>query len=282
MRLDVYRSLWGVVGEGGAYGLHRIDEALAAIARSEAGYAGITGPILFAPGRGAFKERLDAHALEVIPQILTSGDTVDEHLQSFREQLEMASEIPHVHSNAQTGSDRFDDDDAERFLREALRMQRDMGLRVAHETHRGRILFHPRPTRRWLDRFEELELSCDFSHWCVVCERLVDDEVEVVRACAERALNIDARVGFEEGPQVADPRAPEVEPALRAHERWWDAVWDAQQARGLKVSTLVPELGPPPYQPVLPYSQKPIADLWENVEWMAQRQKRRFAFRGRS
>ena len=55
---------------------------------------------------------------------------------------------------------------------------------MAHETHRGRILFNPWITCRLLDRFEHLKLCCDFSHWVCVSERLIDDH------CAEGVSGI--------------------------------------------------------------------------------------------
>jgi hypothetical protein len=83
-------------------------------------------------------------------------------------------------------------------------------------------------------------------------------------------------VGYEEGPQVPDPRAPEYESHLNAHERWWKMVWDAQLARNQQVSTLTAEYGPPLYLHTLPYSQTPAANLWDVCEWQAQREASRF------
>jgi hypothetical protein len=57
------------------------------------------------------------------------------------------------------------------------------------------------------------------------------------------------------------PRAPEYRPHLEAHERWWGMIWDAQAARGMPVSTLTPEYGPPGYLHTLPYTNVPVADL---------------------
>lgn len=110
----------------------------------------------------------------------------------------------------------------------------------------------------------------------VVCERLLEDLNPLLKRCFERCIHLHARVGFEQGPQVADPRAPEVAAHLAAHERWWLGVWQAQQVRGLQVSTLTPEFGPPSYQQVLPYTGVPTSDLDAVCDWMATRQLRRF------
>ena len=47
----------------------------------------------------------------------------------------------------------------------------------------------------------------DFSHWVCVCERLIEDQIDIVRQCAERCLHVHARVGYEEGPRSPN-RAP--------------------------------------------------------------------------
>jgi hypothetical protein len=78
---------------------------------------------------------------------------------------------------------------------------------------------------------------------------------------------------------VPDPRAPEYQRHLEAHERWWDLIWDAQIAQGRKISPLTPEFGPPDYLHTLPYSNVPVADLWDICNWMADRQAARFANR---
>lgn len=279
MRLDLFRSLWGFVGDGGRFPFERLDDALAEIARSPVEYTGIVAPSFMVGDPIAFGERLAAHRLEYIAQVITFGSTVDEHLASFRMQLEMARAIPHRLVVSLSGSDAFAPDEGSRFFDEALRIQADLGVRVAHETHRGRILFHPRIARGLLEDHQDLEVSCDFSHWCVVCERLIDDQQEVIELCADRALHIDARVGYENGPQVDDPSAPEWRPALAAHERWWDVVWERQKARGLTAVTLAPEFGPPTYQHASSGSKDPIGDRIAINDWMAIRQRERFRSR---
>jgi hypothetical protein len=133
-----------------------------------------------------------------------------------------------------------------------------------------------------LDQFANLRLCCDLSHWVCVCERLIDSELAIIQQCAQHCIHLHARVGYEEGPQVPDPRAPEYARYVEAHERWWDLIWDAQQAQGHPYSTLTPEFGPPGYLHTLPYTQMPVADLWEICEWQAQRQAQRFQQRQNS
>ena len=55
-------------------------------------------------------------------------------------------------------------------------------------------------------RFPDLKLSCDLSHWVCITERLLTSEGEIIVLAAEHCLHGHARVGYENGPQVADPR----------------------------------------------------------------------------
>ena len=103
--------------------------------------------------------------------------------------------------------------------------------------------------------------------------------MEIIQRCAERCIHMHARVGYPEGPQVADPRAPESQMYLEAHEHWWDIIWDSQATRGMEVSTLTPEYGPPPYLQILPYTAAPVANLWEICRWQAEREADRFSQR---
>ena len=151
-----------------------------------------------------------------------------------------------------------------------------MTVPVSNETHRGRILYNPWVTSRMLERFPSLKLCCDFSHWVCVCERLLDTETDIIQQAADHCIHLHARVGYEEGPQVPDPRAPEYQLHVEAHERWWKMVWDSQIARNVSVSTLTSEYGPLNYLHTLPFSQTPVANLWEVCEWQTQRQAARF------
>ena len=147
---------------------------------------------------------------------------------------------------------------------------------MSFETHRSRSFFNPWTTRDILEELPELKLTCDFSHWCVVCERLIDTEPEILKLCAARAHHVHARVGYDQGPQVPHPAAPLYGEALAAHERWWAQIWESQLRRGCKATTMTPEFGPDGYLQSHPFTAVPVADLEEINTWMAQRQRRRF------
>jgi hypothetical protein len=209
-----------------------------------------------------------------LAEVCTGGDyapasSVSEqvHFEQFRAQIDAAAGA--VRINCLTGSDAWPLAQSIDYLGRALEYARP--LDVCFETHRGRPLFHPTNTLAILRALPELELTCDFSHWCVVCERLVD-HAEALALAIARARHIHARVGYAQGPQVPDPRAPEFARELEQHEAWWSAIWQ----RDLALHTLTPEFGPDGYLHQLPYTRAPVADLAELNTWMAARQRARF------
>ena len=267
MKLQLLRHLWGIV-EPWEVAFTRIKAT---------GFAGIETGVPAPADTDRFRALLTQHGLAYVAGIATAGATVDEHFQSFASQLRQARALGPLLVNAQSGQDSFSEEEAHAFFAQALELQAEVGIAVAHETHRGRILYNPWITRRLLERFPALALGADWSHWVVVCERLLADQEDLLRLCAAHTLHIHARVGYEEGPQVPDPRAPEYALHLRAHERWWDWIWEAQASRGFSTTTLTPEFGPPSYLHTLPYTAMPVADLWSICDWQALRQAGRFA-----
>ena len=267
MELKIYRHLWGV-----AEPWEPVYPKIKA-----AGYDGIETSLPAVEQEAAFMEQMAQHGFSYMPMLFTGGRSVDEHLQSFREQLQRAVALGVGCVTSHSGADGFSREDSLRFFQEAVRIERDLGVRVGHETHRGRILFNPWITEYILREVEGVRLCADFSHWVCVCERMLNREGEIVKLAASRTVHIHARVGYEEGPQVPDPRAPEFESYLLRHEAWWDMIWAEQRKQEAQVSTLTPEFGPPNYMHVLPYTRQPVADLWEICNWQAARQRARFS-----
>ena len=269
MELKLFRHLWG------------LDEPWeAAFPKIKAaGYAGIESGLPEPGDEARFRDLLAAHRFSYIAQISTIGRDVAEHVASFRDRLAQAAAFNPVLVNCHGGRDAWTAAEGQQFYAEVLAAERELGVAVAHETHRGRILYNPWATRDLLRLFPDLKLSCDLSHWVCVCERLLTSEGEIIALAAEHCLHLHARVGYENGPQVADPRAPEFAPQLAAHEAWWDMIWDSQAGRGMAVSTLTPEFGPPSYQHTLPPDGTPIGNLAEIRDWQAARQAQRFASR---
>ena len=121
----------------------------------------------------------------------------------------------------------------------------EYGCEICWETHRSRPTFNPWATRDLLLEIPGLRLNCDFSHWCVVCERLVmDEEPEILGLCAERCRHLHARVGYPQGPQVPEPRDRLYRSDLEAHLRWWQVLVEAAEGRGAAEFSVTAEFGP--------------------------------------
>jgi hypothetical protein len=88
---------------------------------------------------------------------------------------------------------------------------------------------------------------------------------------------VHGRVGYDQGPQVPHPAAPEYAAALASHRRCWEAIWLAQIERGYAITTLTPEFGPDGYLHCLPFTGAPVADLWEINRWMGQAELEHFS-----
>ena len=235
------------------------------------------------PDRSLFHRTLKQEQLAWIPQVFSNqfvpAGTVAEHLLSLKTQIEECLDENPLFINGHTGSDAWSTAEAEDFYGAALELEKSIGVTLAHETHRARYFGNPWNTQRILQRFPSLKLTCDYSHWVCVAERLLQDCAGILELCAAHCWHLHARVGYEEGPQVPDPRAPEWSHHLSTHEEWWQQIWKVQESSGREVSTLTPEFGPPPYLHAIPYTQEPVADLNAICNWMAQRQRDRFEAR---
>ena len=275
MKLKLIRHLWGVDPTPGLE--HYLPRWRAA------GYSALETSIRNWPDRAGLLQFLSDTGWGWIAQVFSNdfkpGGTVQEHLESLRDQVEECLEHRPMFVNAHSGSDAWSPTEAEDFYGAALELEARLGVPIAHETHRQRCFGNPWATRDILKRFPALKLTCDFSHWVCVAERLLPDCGDIIRLAAQHCHHLHARVGHEEGPQVSDPRAPEWSRHVAAHEAWWDLVWAAQQQSGMTESSLTPEFGPAPYLPLLPHTQAPVADLADICDWQARRQLARFSSR---
>jgi hypothetical protein len=273
MKLKLVRHLWGVDQT------HGLDHHLPRW--RETGYEALEVGWRFVSDQPRFLKFLKRNRLDWIPQAYTNdftpGGGVRQHLDSLKEQVKECLEHQPLFFNVHSGADAWSLAEAEDFYGAALQFEREIGVTISHETHRQRYFGNPWATRAILRKFPDLKLTCDFSHWVCVAERLLGDCQEIIRLAAQHCHHIHARVGYEEGPQVPDPRAPEWRLHLAAHEKWWNQIWNAQKKRVMKISTLTPEFGPAPYLYLLPYTQTPVADLADVCDWMAVRQAIRFS-----
>ena len=274
MKLKLFKTLWGHDGTLTS----AIEQAV------QADFDGIEGP---APENTAdaqrLKRMLDDAGLLSIAEITTAGSYVpqrraslQDHIDSFSAKLEHSLQLDPLFITCLGGCDAWPEEQSLEFFTRCIELATTAGIAVSFETHRSRSLFNPWITQRIVERLPEILLTVDFSHWCVVCERLMDTELDVIDAIADNVQHIHARVGYDQGPQVPDPRAPEYEYALRAHQNWWQLIWQSQLKRQFRTTTMTPEFGPDGYLHEAPFSREPVADLWQLNQWMAEEEKQHF------
>jgi sugar phosphate isomerase/epimerase len=203
------------------------------------------------------------YGLRLIGQILTQGQSYQDHVTSLEDQFAFASQCNVAFVNSQTSRDIFSFDENLHVLRRATELSSASGIPILIETHRGRPTYSAIETRKYLDALPELRLTADFSHWMVVHESDLADQPENLDLAITHSGYIHARVGYAEGPQIPDPRAPEWKHAVDTHLKLWQRIVDVHKRAGNETLYITPEFGPPTYMHTLPYTNAPVADVWE-------------------
>ena len=203
------------------------------------------------------------HNLKVIYLCGTNRSLLfEKSLANYRKDLMRALvQKPHA-INSHTGSDFFTTEQNLAFLQLANRLSKEYNIPVTHETHRGRFSYSLTETKKFLEADSNFQLTLDVSHWMVVHESLLQEQDLLLEGVLNRTQHIHARVGFEEGPQVNDPQAPEWKTALERHLSIWETSIQKRWKEG-KIPTITTEFGPPTYLPTEPFTQKPLSDQWE-------------------
>jgi len=217
------------------------------------------------------------YGLEFIGQYWQSFEPdLNEHAASYEKYLRNLIAAKPVFINCQTGKDYFTFEENKRLFDLAATISAESGVRIIHETHRGKSLFAASITQGYLTKIPDLRITLDISHWCNVHESLLDDQQEAVNLALSRTDHIHSRVGHPEGPQVNDPRAPEWADALNAHLGWWDEIVDSHKRNGTEL-TVTTEFGPATYMPTLPFSQMPVSNQWDINVFMMNLLQARYA-----
>lgn len=198
-------------------------------------------------------------AQQVLPP---ASETVDQYISRMIKRLNELIALRPDFINSHTGRDHFSFDDNCRIIEASLKVAQQTGVRIVHETHRGRFSFHASSLLPYLQRFPELELAADLSHWCTVSESLLEDQQHILKAIFPYVSHLHARVGHEQAPQVSDPFAPEWTKHVKTFINWWQQIVDSNLLRQRPQLTICPEFGPRPYMPLLPFTQQPIGDQW--------------------
>ena len=206
---------------------------------------------------------LKKHQLKVIYLCGTNKSlSFKESLLAYENDLKRAIVQKPYAINSHTGSDFFSFEQNMKFLKLANDLSNKYNIPIHHETHRGRFSYALPETKRYLNSDSAFRLTLDISHWMVVHESLLAQQQQILDEVMERTDHIHARVGFEEGPQVNNPQAPEWDKALNRHLSIWESIILSHWKTG-KPMTITTEFGPPNYLPTAPFTQKPLSDQWE-------------------
>lgn len=238
-----------------------IKESLLKIKAAE--FDGVELGLIQYPNKQEVKDSLKETGLDLFANIWTNGQSIDEHANSAVEQFQLNLEINPILQITHIGKDYFCDADNLKIIDAVEDAAKKAGVPVCHETHRGRFLYSANSCKQAFEKKPNLKINADFSHWCVVSESFLEGQEKALELGIKNAIHIHARVGFPEGPQITDPRAPEWETALNIHINWWAKIIENNKTNGTKILGITPEFGPPPYMPIQPFTRQPISDLWE-------------------
>lgn len=275
MQLLTFKTLWGHIGS--------IEQA--AVLAKSAGFAGLEAPVTdnSSAHLPSLRKALSEHDLEWVQEICTAGSyvprrhaSVSEHLEDLEAQILIGKPLSPKFVNVMGGCDAWPVSTSVDFFKAAMDIADKHDVVCSFETHRGRSFFSPWNTMAVLEQIPDIKITCDFSHWVVVCERLMDSEWDAIELAAKHAHHVHSRVGYDQGPQVPHPGAPEYGEALASHQRCWEAIWLAQLARGYQETTMTPEFGPDGYLHHLPFTNAPIADLWDLNRWIGATEQNHF------
>ncbi|MGN6341589.1 MAG: sugar phosphate isomerase/epimerase family protein [Ginsengibacter sp.] len=219
--------------------------------------------------RREFVRLLEEYDLSIVShQHQAHGRTIAEFCKSFEYYLELSLECEPILINSHSGRDYFTLDEQLQVIDVAQNFAAKNNIRVAHETHRGRIGFSPVNLRDLFKLRPEMKITADFSHWVCVTESFLEMFGEELDEAIHKTEHIHARVGFTEGPQIPDPRLPNWQQPVRFFMDIWKKILEYQRSLGTNIFTVTPEFGPPPYMWTNPETSEPITNQWEVNRYM--------------
>lgn len=278
MRCDLFRSLWGwPIGPAS-------DWAACGRETRDNGFVGVEARLPpTVEGAQDLRRALEGEGLDYIAVVFTGGDVIpdqrwtpEDHLGFLERAIERARIAGARFVNALPGNDRWPLAEQVDFLSRAHALGTAAGITVSLETHRASSLYSPWLTLEIIAQAPELRFTADLSHWLVVAERCLDDPADDWSPFLDRVHHAQARVGYDQGPQVPHPAAPEYARWLEWHHAMWQQVWARHCAQGRAWTSITPEFGPDGYTHLLPFTRAPIADVWDLNRWMAADLRRRF------
>ena len=218
---------------------------------------------------------LKKHKLQVIYLCgVNKNLDFEESLLAYKADLIRAISQKPFAINSHTGSDFFTFEQNKKFINLTNELHQKHKIPIYHETHRGRFSYSLPETKRFLTADSNFRLTLDISHWMVVHESLLNKQENLLHEVIQRTDHIHARVGFEEGPQVNHPKAPEWRTALERHLSIWEAIISSHWKAGNPIS-ITTEFGPPNYLPTLPFTRMPLSHQWESNQYIMKAIKER-------
>ena len=199
-------------------------------------------------------------AQQVLPN---KKESVDAYAHRIKDRLDFLISLKPNFINSHTGKDYFDFSDNCKIIELTEQISSATGIPIWHEIHRGRFTFHLKTLLNYIEKFPKINLIADFSHFCVVSESNLEDQMELLEQIYPYIKHIHARIGFEQGPQVNNPFAPEWELYLNQYINWWKQIIQINNNHNKAYFTITPEFGPYPYMPQEPFTLKPLSDQWE-------------------
>lgn len=224
------------------------------------------------------KSLLQKYNLEVIAHQYQAKGNFEEYKTSLVTSLNNAVSFNPLFVNSHTGRDYWSIEQNSELVNIGDELEKEFKIPVIHETHRKHFLFSTLTANQYLNILPNLKITADFSHWTCVSETMLEDQEEILQLGIERAKHIHARVGFEEGPQISDPRAQEWKSHLEIFTNWWQRIVDRFKQEQKEYLTITPEFGPVPYTWTIPHTNKPVADFFEINCWMKEYLKKELKF----
>lgn len=220
---------------------------------------------------------LQKHGMYIVThQHQAEGNQFDDFKTSYKKQLERCAEPQPILINSHTGRDYFSLEQNLELIDIAREFSAKTGITVAHETHRGRVGYSPQMTNEIFAARPDFKITADLSHWVCVTESMLQNFSSTVDEAVLRSRHIHTRVGFEEGPQIPDPRAKEWKYALDQFLVWWDRIVAANETVGVSILPMTTEFGPKPYMPAIPFTNSPVADQFQVNCFMKDLLKERY------
>ncbi len=215
-------------------------------------------------GRTRFIRLMNEYGLLMVShQHQAKGNNIVEFCKSFEYYLNLSLESGPVLINSHSGRDFFSVEQQLRVIDTAENFSVKNNIRVAHETHRGRIGFSPVNSRELFRLRPNMKITADFSHWVCVTESFLENYEAETDEAIRRTAHIHARIGFTQGPQIPDPRSPFWQKETDLFLGLWGKILMYQQSIGMPFFTITPEFGPPPYMWTTIDDNSPVSNQWD-------------------